>query len=90
MDAFIKAWQTSIVPLRIRMGFRIESAWVVENENKFIWILAYDGADWDAATAAYFASPERKSLNPDPAQHIAHIEEKFIMPVLFVDAEQKQ
>ena len=49
----------------------------------FVWIVSYDGPeDWEAKQAAYYGSPERAAVEPDPAQHIARAEKYFINPVL--------
>lgn len=83
MDEFVKGWSEQIYPLRLKYGFKVDGAWVMKDENKFIWILTYDGpGDWEAKNKAYYESPERKALNPDPTQRIAQIEERFITPVL--------
>ncbi|HKZ65201.1 MAG TPA: hypothetical protein VJ111_02535 [Chitinophagaceae bacterium] len=34
-----------VYPLRIKNGFKIEGAWVLQEKNKFIWILSYDGTE---------------------------------------------
>ncbi len=83
LDEFVKGWSESIYPLRLQHGFKVDGAWMVKEENKFIWILTYDGPDdWEARNKVYYESPERKAINPDPAQHIAHVETKFILSVL--------
>jgi hypothetical protein len=83
LDEFVKGWREAIYPLRLKFGFKVDGAWVVKEDNKFIWILTYDGAgDWDAVNKAYHESPERRALNPDPAPHIVHIEERFITSVM--------
>jgi len=83
MDEFVTGWAESIVPLRLKYGFRVDGAWVVQEQNRFVWILSYDGPDdWEARNRAYYESPERKALDPDPAQHIAHMETYLITPVL--------
>lgn len=74
MDTFVRAWQQGVYPLRIKMGFRVGGAWINRETNQFIWILSYDGDDWDGANAAYYNAPERKSLDPDPASMIARME----------------
>lgn len=83
MDEWVKEWQESIVPLRRKSGFRVDAAWVVEGERRFVWILSYDGPpeDWAAREAAYYGSAERKGVDPDPARLIAHGEEWTIRPV---------
>jgi hypothetical protein len=74
MAAWLEEWSRLIVPLRRRQGFEIVGAWTTES-NQFIWILRYDGPKtWDEADAAYYASPERTTMQPDPARHIAKSE----------------
>ena len=66
-----------MLPLRQRAGFRVE-AWAIEAESRFVWILAHDGpATFADADAAYYASPERAALDPDPAQWI--VDERTVM-----------
>ncbi|HEX5039967.1 MAG TPA: NIPSNAP family protein [Candidatus Limnocylindria bacterium] len=72
MPQWVAEWRTKIVPIRRSAGFTIVGAWMVEDESRFIWLLRHpDG--WDAfqeADAAYYASPERAALDPDPARLI--------------------
>jgi hypothetical protein len=61
----------------------VDGAWVAEEESRFVWILTYDGPeDWKAKDADYYASPERNSLDPDPAKLIAESEHWFIRSML--------
>jgi hypothetical protein len=72
LDRFVDEWRTHLAPLRRTIGFEIPAAWTVSEEDRFIWLLEHDG-DWDAfdeADAAYFASPERAEIDPDPARLI--------------------
>lgn len=78
MDEFFAAWRAGVVPVRQKFGFRVEGGWVVENENRFFWLISYEGDDWDAAEAAYFNSDERKNMNPSPSQYVAHMEVRFV------------
>jgi hypothetical protein len=83
MNEFLSAWQKGVYPLRIKNGFKIEGAWVVQEKNKFIWILSYDGPDgFEAKDSAYYASQSRTSLKPDPADYIADSEKYFINSAL--------
>jgi hypothetical protein len=82
VQRFVEEWRAGIAPLRRRMGFTIDGAWLVEDESRFVWLLSHPG-DWDAfATAdrSYYASPLRAALDPDPArlieeQHIVRLSE---------------
>ena len=83
MNEFLSAWQKGVYPLRIKNGFKIEGAWVVQEKNKFIWILSYDGPDgFEATDSAYYASQSRTTLKPDPADYIADSEKYFINSAL--------
>ncbi len=72
LDQFVDEWLAGIAPLRRELGFTIDGAWKVEEESRFVWLLAHTG-EWDAfaaADAAYYASAERAALDPDPARLI--------------------
>jgi NIPSNAP len=72
LDRFVNEWRIYLAPLRQKMGFEIPAVWTVAEENRFIWLLEH-GGDWDAfaeADAAYYASPERAAIDPDPARLI--------------------
>ncbi len=82
LDDFVRAWKAGVVPLRVKHGFRVDGAWVIKERNQFVWLLSYDGEDWQAKDAAYYASPGRAAVNPDPAQFIAHAEHWFLAEVV--------
>ena len=51
-------------------GFEIQ-AWTEVEGDRFVWLLRWSGRDSFAeADARYYASAERKALDPDPAQWI--------------------
>jgi hypothetical protein len=77
---FVEEWRAHIAPLRRRLGFRVLGPWV--DGNTFVWLLGYDGEDgFAAADARYYASPERTSVSPDPARHIANAEHRPLRDV---------
>ena len=83
LDDFVKGWREFVYPLHLEFGFTIDKAWVIKERSEFVWIVSYDGTeDWDAKQAAYYGSPERAAVDPDPAQYIAKTERWFIEPVL--------
>lgn len=82
MDEFVQAWKASVYPLRLKRGYRIEGAWVVKERNEFVWVLSYDGDNWEASEAAYYASSERAAVDPDPRQYIAKSEQWFLTRVI--------
>jgi hypothetical protein len=70
LDRFIDEWRTQIAPLR--RSFAVPAAFTAPAEDRFIWLLEHPG-DWEAfaeADAAYYASPERAAIDPDPARLI--------------------
>ena len=72
LDQWVDEWRSRIAPLRRELGFTIERAWKVDEEARFVWLLSYPG-DWDAfeaADRAYYESPQRTSLEPNPARLI--------------------
>ena len=79
LDAFAQLWSKTVRPLRKKMGFVIEGAWKIPSEERFVWVVAYDGPDdWEAANRAYYDSPERKAMDPDPASFIVAQRTVFI------------
>lgn len=83
MNEFLSAWQKGVYPLRIKSGFKIEGAWVVQEKNKFIWIVSYNGPEgFEAKDSAYYASQSRTTMKPDPADYIADSEKYFINDAL--------
>ena len=83
MAEWLEGWTKRVLRLRRKFGFRVDGAWVVESENKFLWILTYEGPErFEARDAAYYDSAERKALDPDPAPLIEEAETLFITPSL--------
>lgn len=72
LDRFIGEWRAGILPIRRGLGFRVPAAWTAADSSSFLWLLSMEGdeAAFDAADAAYHASPDRAGLDPDPARLI--------------------
>jgi hypothetical protein len=82
LQDFAEEWKAKIKPLRLKLGFRVPAAWIVEAADQFVWLMRYDGPeDWEAVDQAYFQSEERKAMQPDPARYIARSEQYFVEPV---------
>lgn len=82
MEEWLDGWTHGVLPLRRKLGFEIEGAWVMEGQSKFVWLLSYDGPEaWEEKEAAYYASQERQTLDPDPRLFIANVEQWFLRPV---------
>jgi NIPSNAP len=82
MEAWVSEWREYVYPLRLRRGFAIPGAWVVEREDRFVWLLEYDGDDYEAANEAYYASPERQAIEPDPTRHLLATEHWPLRPAV--------
>lgn len=82
MDSFIRAWAEGAVPLRARYGFKVDTAWKIEETNQFAWVTSYDGPlSWQDANDKYYSSPERRALDPDPASFLEKVETHLAEPV---------
>jgi NIPSNAP len=83
MDAWIAGWKSRVVPLREEAGFRLIGAWVDAREDRFLWLLGYSGSDgFQAADDRYYASQERRELQPDPADLIEEASQTMVDAVL--------
>ena len=80
MDEFVGEWRDRVVPLREAFGFRVEGAWSMPEEHGFVWIISHD-EDFASADAAYYSSPERKALDPDPARNIESVDARMMRSV---------
>jgi hypothetical protein len=82
MEAWVGEWRERVRPLRETHGFEVLGAWVVEGSDEFVWVIASDGSrTFEEADAAYYASPERAALDPDPARHLVEVRADFVREV---------
>jgi hypothetical protein len=82
MEVWVTEWRERVRPVREGHGFEVLGAWVVEGSDEFVWVIAYDGAgSFEEADAAYYASPERVALDPDPARHLVEVQTDFVREV---------
>ena len=52
------------------------------DENLFVWVVSYDGAEGFAARdAEYYCSAARAALDADPARHIAASDTRMLSPL---------
>ena len=58
MDNWVSLFKEKIVPLLAENGVKVESAWVNEADNQFVWIRSYGEteADIEAKEAAFYGS----------------------------------
>jgi hypothetical protein len=81
LDDFLAAWSAGVVPLRARFGFGLRG-WVVPDDDRFVWLVTYGGpGGFEAADDAYYASPEREALDPDPAQWVIAQTTMWLEPI---------
>lgn len=74
LDDFVRTWTAGVLPLRRQFGFEID-AWTELGGDRFVWLIRWGGPGSLAeADARYYASAERKALDPDPAQWIVENE----------------
>ena len=79
---FVHLWMTEVLPLRRKMGFTVDAAWTVRGEDRFVWIVSYEGEEsFEVKNAEYYESPERKALDPNPAELIEESMQLIISPV---------
>src|SRR6266511_19225 len=79
---FVQQWLAGVVPLRRKMGFTVDGAWTVRGEDRFVWIVSYEGEEsFETKNEEYSASSERKALDPNPADLIEESMELIISPV---------
>ena len=79
LDEWIAEWRAHVLPLRREHGFDVIGPWVKRDENIFVWLIGHD--DLGRANDDYYASPERASLDPDPARHLADTQTWILEPV---------
>jgi NIPSNAP len=83
MNAWIAAWKSQVVPLREEAGFRLIGAWVDAQDDRFVWLLGYSGADgFQAADDRYYAAQKRRELHPDPSAHVEEARQTMVDAVL--------
>ena len=83
MSAWIAGWKTRILPLREAAGFVLIGAWADEPDDRFVWLLGYAGAEgFKAADDHYYASQERRQVQPDPADLIEEATHTMVVAVL--------
>jgi ribosomal protein L11 methylase PrmA len=79
MDDWISEWREFVLPLRCAQGFAVVGPWVRRAEDLFVWLVGHE--DLAAANDAYYASPERRSMDPDPARHLRQTETWIVEPL---------
>lgn len=78
MDEFVSLfWR--VAEIRRQLGFEVIGPWIDAEANQFVWIVGYDGPEgFEAAAQAYYDSPERASLSPDPADFLESVDTRML------------
>jgi len=91
MEEWLTEWRAHLHPLRTQQGFHILAAWTIAELNRFQWIIRWEGkGSFEEADKAYYASQERKHVQPNPARHLEKAEHFYIEPVLEEEAWTKK
>jgi hypothetical protein len=80
MSGWLDEWSVKIRPLREKFGFRVAGGWAVTDQDRFVWIIGHE--DFEAADKRYYASEERRALDPDPARHLAATDLHFVEAII--------
>jgi hypothetical protein len=80
---FVDEWGRGVLPLRRAHGYRVDAAWTVPAESRFVWLLSLDvdPSEWESRNDAYYADPAREALDPDPARLIESQHRALVVPV---------
>lgn len=83
LDAWVEAWRTRVVPLRLRFGFQIPASWVDVERQQHIWVVSHPGPQsFEEANDNYWRSPERAAIDLDPREYLIGEEIRAVRPVL--------
>jgi hypothetical protein len=81
MDTFLAIFPEVVVARRA-VGFEVIGAWMIAEKNQFIWIVgSEDGIE--TTSERYYASDQRKAIEPEPAKLLETIDTRTMVPVSF-------
>jgi hypothetical protein len=79
METFLGIFP-AVVEARQAVGFEVAGAWMIPAENQFIWIVgSEDGIE--ATSERYYASEQRRSIEPEPAKLLETIDTRTMVIV---------
>ena len=71
-----------VVAARRSVGFEVVGAWMIPDEDQFIWIVgAKDGIE--TTSERYYASEQRRAIEPEPAKLLESIDTRTMVAVPF-------
>ncbi len=79
MDTFLEIFP-AVVEARRAVGFEVVGAWMVPKDNQFIWIVSAEGGI-EATVEAYYASAQRRAIEPEPAKLLDTIDTRTMVAV---------
>ena len=79
LDEFVELWRSGVLPLREEAGFELAGAWINVEGHEFVWIIGHE--DFAAADAAYYSSPQRRELRPNPADLLESVDTLMLRSV---------
>jgi len=81
METFLGIFP-AVVGARRAVGFEVLGAWMIPEENQFIWIVgAEDGIE--TTSERYYASEQRRAIEPEPAKLLETIDTRTMVAVPF-------
>jgi|SRR5438105_11689648 len=85
LEQFVDEWRRGVLPLRRAHGYRVDAAWTIPAESRFVWLLSLevDPSEWEARNDAYYTDPAREALDPDPARLIESQRRALVVSVDF-------
>lgn len=90
MDDFLAIFP-EVVDARRAVGFDVLGAWMIPEENRFVWIVSTDEPGGiEERAKAYYASAQRRAIEPEPAKLLDEIETKIIEAVPVAEARRNQ
>ena len=79
MDAFLKHFESEVIPLHERVSWPIVASWVNRAQNEFIWIRTHaDEQDLEAKTKAF--QEQRAEMGIQLGEHVAKMEIREVDP----------
>jgi len=79
MEPFLGVFP-AVVEARRAVGFEVLGAWMIPEENQFIWIVGAENGI-EATSERYYTSEQRKAIEPEPAKLIETIDTRTMLVV---------
>lgn len=81
MEAFLGVFP-AVVEARRAVGFEVLGAWTIPEKNQFIWIVGAEHGI-EATAERYYASEQRRAIEPEPAKLLETIDNRTMVAVPF-------